>query len=700
MDIKEEEYQQLLAENERLKKYIRLLTAEDKNKQILSLRMAYERYQLIFQKTPIGIFYYDNNLVIEELNVRFSEIVQVPYDKLRGLDVRTVKDQRVVPALEAVFNHQQGYYEGEYITTQSNISIYCIIIAKPYFYMKDNQRIHGGLAIIEDITQRKKAELELKASEQKFRQLLDNLPLPVFIKDKYSTYTYVNKCFSETMNIAPENIVEHSDYDVFPEELAEQYRSDDVMFMEFEETIEFEENTIVHGTERNLITTKMPMYDSQNNITGVLGIFLDITQRKKAEYELEKHRKHLEIMVQERTEEIGQMNEELVAVNEELQATNDQLKKEINERLQAEKLLKAREQHLQNIFRKAPVGVGIINEEGTIEYANYTYCNIYKCQPDKILNQPLGEIFPEVQQSLANHNFNIEKINELLSKNEWQLQRNTNDNITVFSDCIILKENSQQKLVMFMIDITQRKKAEKQLQAALEKEKELSRLKSNIVSIVSHEFRTPLSIIMSSAEMLHNYHERLSTDEQAEELQQIMEEVNRMTTLIDDVLFINKIEAHKQIFSVSPFDFIDFFYVLADDMHSSDKQKHHINIQSNKEKCIVKMNKHLVRSIFSNLLSNALKYSPENAEIHVELLFDNENVTVHISDKGIGIPEKDQHNLFSMFHRSTNVGNIQGTGLGLAIVKRGVEAHNGKITLKSEINKGSTFTVVLPLQPK
>ncbi|MBE9189498.1 PAS domain-containing protein [Gloeocapsopsis crepidinum LEGE 06123] len=247
-------------------------------------------------------------------------------------------------------------------------------------------------------------------------------------------------------------------------------------------------------------------------------------------------------------------------------------------------------------------------------------------------------------------------------------------------------------------DITERKRIERDTFNALKKERELSELKSRFVTMTSHEFRTPLATILSSAELLEYYSHKWSEDKKLSHIHKIQSAVNHMTSLLNDVLLIGKAEAGKLEFNPQPLDIIQFCSSLVEELQISTTE-HQIIFQAQYQNLIVCLDEKLLRHILTNLLSNAIKYSPQGCLVHFDLICQKDELVFVIQDEGIGIPKLDQEQLFNSFHRASNVGVISGTGLGLAIVKKSVDLHGGQITVDSEVNRGTTFTVTLPLNP-
>lgn len=236
-----------------------------------------------------------------------------------------------------------------------------------------------------------------------------------------------------------------------------------------------------------------------------------------------------------------------------------------------------------------------------------------------------------------------------------------------------------------------------QSQAREQAEREINELKSRFISMTSHEFRTPLTAILGTTELIKHYGQGWDTQKQHSYLDRIQKNVKHMTGLLDDVLVLSKADAGKIEFNPSPIDLIAFCSSLAEELQLNTKQGQRIELEVEGDPPSPIADEKILRQILSNLLSNAIKYSPENTIVRFNTSFSGGEVTFLVQDQGIGIPEADQQHLFESFHRATNVGQIQGTGLGLAIVKKSVELHCGTMTFESVADQGTTFIVKLPI---
>ena len=237
--------------------------------------------------------------------------------------------------------------------------------------------------------------------------------------------------------------------------------------------------------------------------------------------------------------------------------------------------------------------------------------------------------------------------------------------------------------------------SKEELTISLEKEKEVNDLKSRFVSMASHEFRTPLSTILSSISLLAKY---ITTEDQPKRerhIERIKSSVKSLTDILNEFLSLGKIEEGKVEVKPETFDLTEFISGIIDEMNVLLKQNQNIQY-THKGSPNIYLDSNLLKHVLVNLLSNAIKFSPENAVVRIETNIDDAYTQILVIDQGIGIPKNDQVHLFERFFRASNVTNIQGTGLGLHIVGRYIELLSGEIKYSSELERGSTFTIILP----
>jgi len=239
-------------------------------------------------------------------------------------------------------------------------------------------------------------------------------------------------------------------------------------------------------------------------------------------------------------------------------------------------------------------------------------------------------------------------------------------------------------------------RAKEEVSSSLEKEKELGQLKSRFVSMASHEFRTPLSAVQLSASLIEKYAQPYDNDNIRKHVAKIKGSVGILTGILNDFLSLEKLEAGKVEALCSPFDLVKFSEEVTEELQLVAKQNQSIIYQHTGTASVVNLDQNLIRHCVTNLIGNAIKYSGENTFIEFNTEITPLSCVITISDNGIGIPEADQKHLFEAFFRAHNTGNIPGTGLGLNIVARYAGLMDGRVDFKSNINKGTSFTITFP----
>jgi signal transduction histidine kinase len=278
---------------------------------------------------------------------------------------------------------------------------------------------------------------------------------------------------------------------------------------------------------------------------------------------------------------------------------------------------------------------------------------------------------------------------------QFSTRRGTVHTVLVSAD--IIEVNREPHVLGFFLDVTERKRAEAELHRTLAREKELGQLRSSFVSMVSHEFRTPLGIIQSSAEILQDYLDQLEPAERNEHLQSIRKNTRRMALLMEEVLFLGGLDASKIEFKTAPLELRTFMQRLVDEILSANNRRCPIELSFSEMPAEIQADERLLRHIFTNLLTNAIKYSDAGRVVQFEIGLAGAEFVCVIRDQGIGIPEADREWLFDAFHRGHNVCDRPGTGLGLVIVKRCVDLHGGTIKVESKLGEGTVVTVRLPM---
>lgn len=244
--------------------------------------------------------------------------------------------------------------------------------------------------------------------------------------------------------------------------------------------------------------------------------------------------------------------------------------------------------------------------------------------------------------------------------------------------------------------IAERRRAEDEVHKALQREREVNELKTKFVSTASHEFRTPLSSVLSSASLIRKYREKGDLGKIDKHIDRIKSSVSHLTNILNDFLSLGKLEEGKVDVALELLDLDEVFGDIIEELKLTLKPGQDIVLDTEGMKRTVVSDQKVIRNIAFNLISNASKYSDEGKMIYVGIAYLVGHITISIRDEGIGIPEEDTKHIFERFFRASNASNIQGTGLGLNIVRRYVSLLKGDIGFTSEYGKGSTFTITVP----
>jgi PAS domain S-box-containing protein len=514
-------------------------------------------------------------------------------------------------------------------------------------------------AFCNDITVRKRAEVELRESEarlreseERFRTAFRLSPLNITIL-RFSDAKFVeaNDAFVRWLGLDRDRILGHDsrELDIWlnledrEKFLAELRRNGSLRDVECRLRSR-------RGTVHTLLQSAEII--EINREPHMLVVGLDITQRKQAEAELR----------------------------------------------ESEARLRESEERFRKAFRANPVQLSILraSDQKFIE-VNDALVQWLGLDRNQILGRDSVELNMWVNlDDRVKFWADLERSNGSLREIEVQArsQRGTVHTLLVSAESIEI--NREPHLFIFALDVTERKQAEAELLRTLAKEKELGRLRSEFVALVSHEFRTPLGIIQSSAEILKDYLERLEPSEREDHLQSIRNNTRRMARVMEEVLFMGSFEAGKMEFKPAVLELRKFLQGLVNEVLATTGGRCSIESSFSEMPAEIRADERLLRHIFTNLLTNAVKYSAPGSPVRFEIAPVGGDMVYAIRDQGIGIPEADREWLFNAFHRGHNVHDRPGTGLGLAIVKRCVDLHDGKINLESKLGEGTVVTVRLP----
>jgi len=512
-------------------------------------------------------------------------------------------------------------------------------------------RVPGGpdevWAFVEDITERTRAEQELRKSEEKFKSLFELSPLGMARVSWDGKFLQVNRSFAQMIGYTEEEATALTYWQVTPREYEEQE-------IEILETVQqtgrfgpFEKEYIHRDGHRVPIVLSGALLEDLDGEKQLWGITQDITLRK-----------------------------------------------------QAEQTLRQSEASYRALFEASSQGV-MINDENTFLDVNDAAARIFGYPRDHIIGRHPSELAAPFQPDgepspLASARHISTCLRDGQTRFEWLSRRADGSDVPL--DVVLTSiEMGGRKVIQGMVtDISERKRAEEELKHALERERELSLLKTNFVSMVSHEFRTPLGIIQSSAEILDDYLEQLSPGERRDQLTSIIRNARRMAGLMEEVLVLGRLDADRMQYQPAPLDVAALCRRLLDEVLSTSDLPVHIEFFTATLPAETLADERLLRHILINLISNAVKYSEPGQTVTFHARGTSDGIEFVIQDHGIGIPESEQQQLFVAFRRGSNVGQRPGTGLGLVIVKRCVELHGGVLALTSRPGQGTTATVTRP----
>ncbi|TVQ20553.1 MAG: response regulator [Leptolyngbya sp. DLM2.Bin15] len=378
---------------------------------------------------------------------------------------------------------------------------------------------------------------------------------------------------------------------------------------------------------------------------------------------------------------------------------NQKLTQEIQKRQQTEVSLQASEEQYRNLVEQTSDWIWECDANWQLTYTN--------AQITSILGYPLeraiGLSFHDLMAEDSYERF-VDALKHLSGdRASTQLEvgvRHVSGDIVEFETSGLVRINPQGVLQGYRgiaRDISRRKQVEHEIRQALSRQKEINEFKSRFVSVISHEFRTPLTVIQSSADILQNI--PCTESDREELLMRIQAAVNHMTLLVDDVVVVGQAEAGKLKSVPTQLNLEQFLRDLLREFEVLTQPNHRIDFFSESSSIELSVDQKLLRQTITNLVSNAIKYSPGGGAIAIHLRRQNHDAIIEVSDSGIGIPPEDQENLFECFHRAQNVGTIPGTGIGLFITRECVRLHQGDIDVRSQVGQGTTFTIRFPMEP-
>ena len=407
------------------------------------------------------------------------------------------------------------------------------------------------------------------------------------------------------------------------------------------------------------------------------------------------------------------------------------------------------QQEVTALFEFATEGIILTNQKGEIILINPAALLLFDYQKEELLGKPVEVLIPlrfSQHHEKYREGFHKAPSNRTMGHGrDLYAKTKTGREFPVEVSLSFYRQENEQFVIAFVVDITRRKEAERRLieqkeqleiitedirrlnselenkveertmilqealqeletsrqslNEALNKEKELNEIKSRFVSMASHEFRTPLSTVLSSASLIGKYTRAEEQDKRDRHIKRIKDSVLHLNDLLEDFLSLGRLEEGKLQAKPAAFDVKEFLEETAEEIKAIIKQGQRVHLEYNGAGEFV-TDRRLLKNILINLLSNAVKFSPENSSIRMKANRASGNkLILTVQDKGMGISEEDQQHMFTSFYRGKNAVNIQGTGLGLHIVKRYVDMIQGAVFLESRLGEGTTITIDIPGLP-
>ena len=364
-----------------------------------------------------------------------------------------------------------------------------------------------------------------------------------------------------------------------------------------------------------------------------------------------------------------------------------------NKRILAQRELKKANELFVNLFNESPIGM-VISElnDGVIIDCNKAYAELVNYSREEIIGKTA--VMLKILNSKSQWNEIIKGAREKGTVRDVEVQLKPRNKAPVWVSISIqsILVQNKQCLLSAVLDMTVHKRAEEGIKAALAAEIELNKMKSNFVTLASHEFRTPLTTILSSTFLLENYLKSASEEKAAKHLNRIKSSVNNLTSILDEFLSLTRIEEGKVEPKPEKLNLKEYLENVCQGLRSFTKPGQNIIYQHTGSHQGY-MDPVILRNIVNNLVSNAIKYSPPETDIYVSSEM-NTKLRLTVKDSGIGIPPEDQKHLFERFYRASNAGAVQGTGLGLHIMKHYVDLLKGSIQVKSELGKGTELKII------
>ena len=500
--------------------------------------------------------------------------------------------------------------------------------------------------VITNALKRKENEEALIKSEAQYRLVINSVKEVIFQTDTLGNWIFLNPAWTDILGYSiEESIGQNFSYYIHKEEKEKNF---DVLRPLVNKELEFSLHDVIFltkdGKQKICEVYVKSILNENDQVIGISGTIRDISVQRQSEQEIRK---------------------------------------------------------LNRAIETTETGILLSDFKGTISYVNPGLMNIYGFKSNEHI---VGRSIFSLTSAEGAKILKEAIITKLMSGNNWkgeiELRKANGKFFPAEAICSVVHDDKNKPLyvVANFYDITERKNAEIEVKNSLIKERELSVMKTKFVSMVSHEFRTPLAAILSSSDLIEMYWEKFTDEKRMSLLKKIKNSVHNLIEIISDVTEINKVDSGKAVVNLEQLEIIQLINNIIDEVAQAYPTRPKIDFSTETTSLYLLSDKKLLRQIFINLISNAVKYTPADKNVYISFEEQPELIIFRVEDQGIGIPEEDFSTLFEPFMRSKNIGKIKGTGLGLPILKRAVELLGGRIDFASKLNIGSAFNVYLPIQ--
>lgn len=614
------------------------------------------------------------------------------------------------------------------------------------------------------------------------RSVLDSIPDRIYVKDRDSRFILANRATWMAHEMPDEqSLLGKTDLDLFGRDGESYFAAEQHMLATGGSIINREQPVQTPaGLAQRAYTliSKVPLYDDQGKIVGLIGVNRDITELKRVEEELHKNQQFSVQMTlaipdviyvydldegtviycnDQITPLLGYTPEQIYAMDDQFLPALLHPEDWLQHRDLAQRYRRAQDSdiieheyrmqhadgswrwllHREMIFKRKANGapaqlLGIANDiterkraEEALRQSEAQKNALINAIPDMILEldangvilnfKPRARLIPKLrpQQYIGQHLSAIyppDLVDSILILVRRAL---STGQLQVFDYQSPLVEESalrearivaidQTRVLVLSRDVTEHKAMQQallereRLEVALQKEQELNQLKTRMMRRISHEFRTPLSVIMASNELLWHYNGRMTPQQRQDHYARIQDEIRNMSEILQSISFILHTQTQPSTLEMKPCDLKAICSETVQQAQARADTDRRIDLIAEGDLRLQPSDEHLIERMMAHLLSNAVKYSPPGSSICIELHRHDDEIVLRFSDHGIGIPEWDLPRVYEPFFRGSNVGETSGMGLGLALVKHVVELHDGRIDINSQVERGTTITIHLP----